>query len=264
MIAGERREMTALGRPTTPSAWDHPPPTPRLPSQEMHVWLAAIDGSGPAGPDLVSMLSPDELARADRYHFARDRDRFISRRGILRSLAGAYLRIPPNQLRFRYGSHGKPSLADADGDARGLRFNLSSSHGTALFAFVTGRELGVDIELVDRDTPAEEIAGRFFSAREVEDLLGLAGPLRAQAFFRCWARKEAYLKARGDGLSLGLDQFDVTLRPGEPAALRSFPAAAPGVAKFDFAELPPVEGFEVALCVAGGAPRLRCWRWVPR
>jgi 4'-phosphopantetheinyl transferase len=224
------------------------------------VWLASIELAAWKGHDLAALLSPDELARAHRYRFTRDRDRCVARRGLLRLMLGHYLRARPDQIGFRYGEHGKPSLA-SDGGGQAVRFNVSDSHGRALYAFTLNHELGVDLERIDPEMATEEIARRFFSGREVEDLLGLPSPLQSEAFFRCWTRKEAYIKARGDGLSLALDQFDVSLRPGEPPALRRS-AGGPGeTARFTLAELPPVEGFAAALCVEGLVSRLRCWRW---
>ena len=252
--------VTSLGLAAPPPVWNRPPRGPRLRGDEVHVWLASIEPAAWQGHDLAALLSPDELARAQRYRFTVDRDRCVARRGLLRLLLTRYLGARPDQIGFRYGGHGKPALAP-EGGGQAVRFNLSDSHGLALYAFALNRELGVDVERIDPEVATEEIARRFFSGREVEDMLGLPGPLQGEAFFRCWTRKEAYIKARGDGLSLALDQFDVSLRPGEPSALRRS-AGGPGeTARFTLRELPPVEGFAAALCVEGRVSRLRCWRW---
>ena len=186
-----------------------------LNATEVHLWQASLDGR-PA--DIFeSFLSADELDRANRFHFTADRTHFIVARGLLRNLLAAYLGINCTELRFSYGAKGKPFLL-LDGQTQ-INFNLSHSHGRAAFAFSRGRELGVDLEYVKEDFEAELIATRFFSRSEVLALRLVPAELRNQAFFNCWTRKEAYIKARGEGLSMPFDQFDVSLRPGEPAAL---------------------------------------------
>jgi 4'-phosphopantetheinyl transferase len=166
------------------------------------------------------MLSSDERARADRFYFSQDRESFIVARGMLRSILGRYLNRSPEALRFHYSAHGKPAL-DFDSGDDAIRFNLSHSHRMGLYAFARDREVGIDVEFV-RDGPhAEHIAEHFFSPDEVRSLQALPPAQRRHAFFLCWTRKEAYIKGRGEGLSLPLDQFDVSLTPGEPAKLLS-------------------------------------------
>jgi 4'-phosphopantetheinyl transferase len=165
---------------------------------------------------LSEMLSPEERARADRFHFRRDRDRFVVRHGMLRSILGAYLHLDPRDLRFSLNQHGKPALTDTGG---GLSFSLSHSNALAVYAIGPGPRLGVDVELL-RPMPAQrDVAECFFSSREVAALRSLPAPLQSVAFFTCWTRKEAYVKATGEGLTCPLDQFDVSLAPDEPAAL---------------------------------------------
>src|SRR6185295_13768703 len=182
---------------------------------EVHLWQASLDGR-PA--DIFeSFLSPDELERANRFHFLKDRTHFVVARGLLRNLLAAYLGVNCAQLNLSYGAKGKPFLL-LDGQTQ-INFNLSHSHGRAAFAFSRGRDLGVDLEYVKDDFDDELIASRFFSRAEVFALRTVSAELRKQAFFNCWTRKEAYIKARGEGLSMPLDQFDVSLAPGEAAAL---------------------------------------------
>ena len=168
-------------------------------------------------PNLKQVLSADEHARAERFYFQKDRERFMVARGLLRTVLGRYLNQEPSQLRFCYSPYGKPALATGSG-RNTLRFNVSHSHGLALYAITCGRELGVDVELIRPELPDEEIAERFFSFQEVSGLRALPPNMRLEAFFNCWTLKEAYIKARGEGLSLPLDQFDVALVPGEAAA----------------------------------------------
>jgi 4'-phosphopantetheinyl transferase len=187
----------------------------KLAPAEIHLWQATLNDR--LADSLKHLLSADEISRADRFHFARDRNHFIAARGLLRTLLAVYLETKADELRFSYADKGKPYLEES---ARGgIHFNLAHSHGQALYAFSTGRQLGVDLEFIREELAYERIAERFFSAREVERLRTIPAALRKQAFFNCWTRKEAYIKARGEGLSMPLDEFDVSLAPGEPAAL---------------------------------------------
>jgi 4'-phosphopantetheinyl transferase len=214
---------------------------------EVHLWQASLDGR-PA--DIFeSFLSPDELARANRFHFTEDRTRFVVARGLLRNLLAAYLGISCAELRFSYGAKGKPFLL-LDGQTQ-INFNLSHSHGRAAFAFSRGRELGIDLEYVKEDFEAELIATRFFSRSEVLALRAVPAELRNQAFFNCWTRKEAYIKARGEGLSMPLDEFDVSLRPGEPAALLNNYREEREVERWSMNAIPAPADYVGALVVEG-------------
>ncbi len=182
---------------------------------EIHVWHAELDREPKLISQLEAILSPDEKARADRFHFANDRNRFIVARGLLRELLGTYLHQPPATLEFSYGKHGKPALAGAHASS-GLSFNLSHSSALAVYAFAGKRNLGVDVEHIQRENAGEDIARRYFSAREVNDLRTLPPEARVEGFFHCWTRKEAYLKATGMGLQIPLDSFAVSLLPTVP------------------------------------------------
>jgi 4'-phosphopantetheinyl transferase len=205
------------------------------------------------------MLSADELARAERFRFRKDADRYTVARGLLRTILGQYLCRPPEQLRFRYGAMGKPELA-ADGGAFDPRFNLAHSRDLAVYAVTRGRRVGIDIEYIRAERADLRIAERFFSTREIAQLRAL--PLHAQreAFFACWTRKEAYLKAKGDGLALGLDRFDVSLAPGEPAALLATRDDASEAGRWSLCDLFPRAGYASALAVEGHDWRLSCWQ----
>src|SRR5579862_2564151 len=180
----------------------------------IHVWRASLDPDPELVRELGALLSDDERDRRDRFRFDRHRTRYVVGRGLLRTLLGRYLDQDPARLRFRYGAHRKPVLPEG-----APYFNLAHSESTALFAFSPSFELGIDLELVRPEHADDRIAERFFSPLEVSTLRALADGDRARAFFACWTRKEAFLKARGDGLSLALDSFDVSLAPGQPAAL---------------------------------------------
>jgi 4'-phosphopantetheinyl transferase len=226
----------------------------------VHVWRAALDMGAAQRERLEQTLSADERERAGRFYFQKDRDQFIVARGVLRTLLGRYLGLPPVQLRFSYSSYGKPSLAP---ELQGLSFNLSHSHGLALAAVTCDRELGVDVEYIRPEVVEEPIAERFFSTPEVAALRALPAALQPEGFFNCWTRKEAYIKARGEGLSVRLDQFQVSLTPGEPAALLSVQGDPAEAARWSLRELAPGAGYTGAVAVEGHEWLLRCWEWTP-
>lgn len=188
-----------------------------LPDGEVHIWNLSTPLQQVVLDQLSGLLSPDELQRAARFRFPRDANQFISSRGLLRTLLASYLARDPRSLRFHYSEKGKPELPSAL--SAGLCFNVAHSGDIILWAFTRSRRLGVDVEQVRKDFSTAEIAERFFSVGERAQLRALPAVRRHEAFFQCWTRKEAYLKATGDGLSLPLDQFDVTLAPGQPAHL---------------------------------------------
>jgi 4'-phosphopantetheinyl transferase len=184
-----------------------------LPLQEIHLWHANTEGSHLETEKWEPLLSSDERERASRFHFARHRQEFTFAHGMLRSVLGRYLGTAPQHIQFSYSSQGKPSLSEPYSSS-GLRFNLSHTDGRVLIAVCSWRTLGVDVERV-RAIEFEDIAKRFFSSAEQDALMRLQQTLRPQAFFHCWTRKEALLKARGDGLSFPLDLFDVSIAADE-------------------------------------------------
>jgi 4'-phosphopantetheinyl transferase len=184
-----------------------------LPPGEVHVWQASLERPVQVVALMRDLLSADERERADRYRFERHRSRYTVGRALLRTLLARYTDTQADELAFDYGEFGKPSLS------AGPSFNLSHSGAVALYAFATTGELGIDVELDDADFAKDKIAERFFSPAEVRVLRSLPPADQPRAFLRCWTRKEAFIKARGDGLSLALDSFDVTLTPDVPAAL---------------------------------------------
>ena len=235
--------------------WSDAPPLLSLSSGEVHVWRADLEPPVEALQGLVRTLDGDEQIRASRFHFDKHRRRFIVGHGVLRTLLGRYLEIPPADVRFAYGPYGKPEL-DAAHHRSALRFNASHSHETAVYAFAQDQDVGIDVECIKEDFATEEIAERFFSAYEVQVLRALPRAEQVAAFFRCWTRKEAYIKAIGSGLSHPLDQFDVTLAPDEPAALLRDHRDAEASAKWTLHNLEVSDGYVGALAVAGGRQKL--------
>jgi 4'-phosphopantetheinyl transferase len=199
-----------------PIEWSAAPAELTLSSDEISIWITELDRDQGVVKNLEQILSPEEKVRAARFHFVRDRDRFVVGRGTLRRLLGAYSKLAPEGLRFHYGPQGKPSLDTRDGGSP-VYFNLAHTKGLALYAFALTREVGIDLEFIQADFSVEEIARRYFSKSEYDELLALPAECRAEAFFLCWTRKEAYIKARGEGLHIDLKNFDVTLAPNRPA-----------------------------------------------
>ncbi|HEX5507501.1 MAG TPA: 4'-phosphopantetheinyl transferase superfamily protein [Pseudolabrys sp.] len=189
---------------------------------------------------IAEFLCEEESRRAARFRAELDRRRYIARRAGLRILLSRYLSVPARKLSFRTNGFGKPFLRESD-----LRFSVSHSAGTALVAIARERELGCDIEFRDPAFPSEKIAQAFFSASEVCALRRVDPSFQIEAFFNCWTRKEAYIKARGFGLSLPLDSFEVSLVPAEPAALLR------GCDGWSVESFEPRAGFQAAVVAEG-------------
>jgi 4'-phosphopantetheinyl transferase len=243
-----------------PPVWQDPPATLTLGRDEVHVWRVELNQPPAVLAALRQTLMADEQSRADRFYFQHDREHFVVARGALRAILGRYLGVDPRRPQFSYGPQGKPSLT-AEWGGENLRFNLSHSHELALCAVTQGREVGIDVEQIRGDRAGREIAEHFFSRREVAALRVLPPEQWDQAFFNCWTRKESYIKARGEGLSLPLDKFDVSLAPGEPAALLAALGDPREVMRWKLEALEPGPGYAGAIAVEGQSWELRCWRW---
>jgi len=240
--------------------WGLPPADLTWSSDDVHIWRAALDLASSYVSSLQGTLAKDESERAGRFHFQKDREHFIAARGLLRIILSRYTGVQPNEIRFGYSANGKPCLAATSGWDR-LSFNLSHSHGLVLYGFTWGREIGVDLERLRTDFSCEQIAERFFSPRENAELRALPATIKHAAFFACWTRKEAYIKARGDGLALPLDQFDVSLAPGQPARLLHVRGDPLEASRWSLQELSPGPGYVAALAVQGHGRQLACWDW---
>jgi 4'-phosphopantetheinyl transferase len=226
----------------------------------VHVWRARLDVIAAQVEALAQTLAADERARAQRFHFQRDRTHYIVARGLLRALLGRYLDEQPDRLQFRYSAHGKPALAEAYA-AHALRFNVSHAQGMALYAITRSREIGIDLEHIRPAVTGAHIAARFFAPREVGMLQALPAHRRHQAFLTLWTRKEAYVKARGDGLALDLTRFDVSRAVVEPAACVTSAAERDELRRWSLRDLAPGPDYVAALAVEGHGWRLRCWHW---
>ena len=238
------------------SIWSYPPGSSAsiaLVEDEVHVWRLHLDRSS---EEFLTVLEADEVARANRFHFEKDRNHFVVARGFLRLLLGRYLLAEAKQLQFSYGAWGKPALGGEFSES-GLRFNMSHSHGVALYAVTKEREIGVDVEHVRSEFASDDIARRFFSPFEVGVLCGLPEVDRVAAFFRCWTRKEAYIKATGRGLSQPLHGFDVTLGSGEDVALLRTDDGSHE--RWQLVDIEVGDGYAGALAVEKPVSKIRYW-----
>jgi 4'-phosphopantetheinyl transferase len=236
--------------------WCQPREELPWPHDGVHVWRATLAWPEAAAHRLEQCLAADERDKMGRFRLEPDRRRYLVGRALLRLLLGRYLAVSPQALRFETTAAGKPHLAFGQ---RQLQFNLAHSGEYVLIAIADSRAVGVDVEEIRDDFDAGEIAARFFSLSEQRELEALTGRAKIEAFFECWTRKEAYVKARGEGLSLPLDQFDVSLRPGEAARLiatRPDPAEAQ---RWQLSGIGVAEGYKAALAVEGQGCTLRFW-----
>jgi 4'-phosphopantetheinyl transferase len=237
--------------------WDLRPDRLALEGDEVHVWRASLDCEQRVLHRFGETLAPDEKNRAQRFVFQPDRNSYIAARGVLRELLGRYLNRAPVEIEFDYGPQGKPALR-SESSERLVEFNVSHSHGVGLFAFAVGRQVGVDVELVRPDFAGEKIAERFFSPQEVMELRSLPPATQDEGFFLCWTRKEAYIKARGEGLQIPLKSFHVSLTPGKPARLQAVDSS-----RWSLRSLRPDARYVGAVVGEGQGWRLRGWEWRP-
>jgi 4'-phosphopantetheinyl transferase len=244
----------------TSLSWPLPPSRLELSSSEVHVWFAKLDPPASHVQQMAQNLIEDERKRAENFNFKRDRKQFIVCRTALRMILGRYLNIEPSRVQFFYGTHGKPYLEETLGDST-LRFNLAHSQERALYAFTCCREIGVDIEYLRALPDADQIADRFFSANENATLHALPASLRQKAFFNCWTRKEAYIKAIGKGLSQPMDQFEVSLAPGESTRLLKVEGTPEEASRWSLSALTPAPGYVAALAVEGHNWRPTFWQF---
>ena len=227
---------------------------------EIHIWRACLDQPPPVFHLLSQTLSSDERVRSERYYFERDQKRFITGRGILRMILSSYLRTKPGNIKFRYCSHGKPKLDEAI-RINHLNFNVSHSAGLAIYAVVSEKAIGVDVEKIRPVPEAEQIALDLFSHWECEIFHLLPETAKLEAFFNCWTRKEAYLKARGGGLALALDQFAVSFIPGEAARLLRVGEDLQETTCWSISAFKPAPGYVAALAVQGCGWKITYWSW---
>lgn len=239
--------------------WQIPPAKPVLGNDEVHLWRAQLEVPSACLENIGEILSADEKVKADSFIFEKHRQNFLVSHGFLRAILAYYVDCAPDELQFGYGNSGKPFLAAPFSAAR-LSFNLSHSGSLAVYAITRGRPIGVDVEQIRSEIDTDEIARQFFSISESSCLESISPELRVNAFFDCWTRKEAFIKAHGAGLSIPLDQFDVSLSPGEPAQLLEVKWEKVEAVEWSLRAIDVAGGYAAAFAVKGHDLRLRHWQ----
>ncbi|HTI72987.1 MAG TPA: 4'-phosphopantetheinyl transferase superfamily protein [Candidatus Limnocylindria bacterium] len=243
-------------RPVSPSLRD------AWPDDEVHLWKIQLDWPESVLARFRRDLSVEEQQRADRFVFDKHRRRYVVAHGAMRSVLSRYLGCDPRQVEYQTNSKGKPAIKPGLGDGI-LQFNLSHSEEVALLAVTQGRAVGVDLEQVREFSGRDGIVEKQFSAAEWEEFQRVPPPLRNEAFTLGWTRKEAFVKALGEGLSCDLRAFSVSLTPGEEPRLVHIDPSLEGRGPWALGHIDPEPGFCGALVVAGSGFVVRERVWSP-
>lgn len=239
--------------------WNTPSTDIVLLEKEVHIWRVCLPISIVQESTFWNVLSPEEKKRIHRYQFEHDRNRHLLSRGMLRYLLGHYLNVALEALVFKYSQYGKPSL-ESPYCKTGLQFNVSHSHNLILLAFCWNHPLGVDIEYMRPLTNADQIAQKYFSSREYAIYLSVSSRHRREAFYNCWTRKEAFIKAIGEGLSYPLDAFDVTVHPDKPAKILQVQGDTTRAKLWTLNAFNPDSGYKAAAVVIGQSWKFLYWK----
>ena len=241
------------------SAWPTAVPDGMISSNEVHIWRFYQEETNSQIETLQGILSPDELARSEKFHFEKDRKKFILTRGILRKLLGSYLGKNPQQIRFNYTSFGKPFLA-IDSENNNLSFNLSHSGELVLYAITRNQKIGIDIEQIRDHTDVMAIAKRFFSPAEIGEMEKANEKNRTELFFTYWTRKEAFVKALGKGVSFPMERLDVSLLNKFSPIIKST-AENNETACLNVQDLLPGDGYLAAIATEVNDADISCWQF---
>lgn len=222
-----------------------------LANDEVHLWQGGLDGTDAQVASWVNLLSPEERTRMARFRFEIHQRRYAAAHAQLRLILAPYLALSPTQIQFAAAEYGKPYLVfpPSEGYAAAIEFNMSHAGDQMLVGVVRGRAIGVDIEQIRPDFATTDIAMNYFSAAEQEAFRAVPDAQKPQAFFNAWTRKEAFIKAVGEGLSFPLADFDVTLTPGEPARLLGVRGSAEEAARWQMADVKGGDGYAAAVVV---------------
>lgn len=241
-------------------SWNAPPTQLLLSRKDVHIWRAALDLPSKSVRELKGSLSINERLKAERFSFERDKSQFVAARGILRLILSSYLSVEPGAIQFSFEKNGKPRLQNVFGKTD-IQFNLSHSQGLALYVFTLGHEVGVDIEYIREISEMEQIVEQFFSVRERVFFSTLPASQKQETFFNWWTRKEAFMKATGDGLSYPLDMLDVSAGAAKSVKLLRTVGDVKEGPRWLMWDVRPAEGFMGAVMVEGGGWDVQCWQW---
>lgn len=232
----------------------------KLEQNDVHIWRAHLDWPKDKFDAAFQLLSEEEQARAERFVIEQHRDRYIASHAVLHQILSLYVNCPPEKLQFQQNDHGKPYIANLPLGLN-LQFNMSDSHDYALYGLRLDDEVGVDLEYMKSKIRAEEIAKRFFSPDEYRALLDLPPSERLEGFYRCWSRKEAYIKAIGQGLSFNLSRFSVSLKPDGLNCLLEVDGSAELARQWRLGSVSAPEHFQAALAVEGEVRKIKNFDW---
>jgi 4'-phosphopantetheinyl transferase len=262
---GPPSDEVNVGNPALTSRWIQLPCSSvdwQLGPTDVHVWAASLEMAPKVLSSFERILCSSEMARARRFHVDQHRNRFIGGRGFVRMILSHYLRTEPGKLEFAYNPHGKPSLSGAFAESR-LNFNLAHSENLALLAVTRADAVGIDVERIKPLTDTDGLVAQFFSARESAAFHNLPPEQKSVAFFNLWTRKEAWLKATGEGIGHLLNVVEVSFLPGEPARFLSLPGGPKTTASWSWIlhSLSPQAGFVGALTIPAQEAFLYYYRW---
>jgi len=245
----------------TSEAWAHGLTRPELVAGVVDVWRASLEQTEGRVDQFRTTLAEDECARVVRFASQDLRDRYTAGRGLLRAILGRYLEVEPAQIRFAYGPKGQPALS-GDCASSGIRFNVSHSGAIFMCAVTRGMDVGIDIEEIEPRADFLKLAQRFFAPTEAAEIRSLPAEEQLPAFYACWTRKEAYIKAKGSGLSIPLNKFKVTLLPNMPPAVVSSAVYPDDSAHWKLFDVSPHPKYAAALAVAPAEHEVtwRGWR----
>ena len=241
------------------ATWLSPPEHLSFLPNTVDVWRRIVDCSKTSLQDLWSILSQDERDRALRFKFSHHRDRYIAARGILRRTLGTYLLVEPQTLSFSLGPRGKPYLDNQN--AVFCKFNVAHSHDLALYAISQDQEVGIDVESHRKNIDYQRMIPRILTENEASQFWALPRGDQQNAFFSCWTKKEAYLKARGSGLGFPLKHITVGIPTNQATELLQVQGDSAEAARWSLKELLPGPGYSAAVVAAGSEWDVRCWEY---
>ena len=242
--------------------WKIAPDGLEISADHVDVWLASTDPGERQIREYKALLSPAELARMEKFRVEFKYREYIVTRGLLRRVMTKMTGLDVTGIDFDYGEHGKPSFPVC-AESGSAAFNVSHSHGLALVALTLGGRLGVDLERIRPKAEWRSLAEHYFSAAEIQALNGYPGESGLKAFFTCWTRKEAFVKALGAGVSYGLKEFDVSIDPDEADAALTIRSEDEDAARWLIKKLPVPASHVAALALDRPVCNIRLWRADP-
>jgi 4'-phosphopantetheinyl transferase len=252
-----------LNSPAATIQWPARADVPLLADNEIHVCATTLSVPPEALARFAATLSPDETERAGKFKFEKHRNRYIAGRGALRNILAQYLHANAADLRFIQLENGKPALAENFAKA-GIHFNLAHSENLALIAVTQLGMVGVDVEYVRPIKEMDALVARFFSPRENDAFQKIPDNEKPAAFFNLWTRKEALLKATGEGITRSLSLVEVSFLAGEPARLLAISGDAAKAAQWSLRDLSPATGFTGAVAIQTRDVEVQCWKRLPK